>query len=130
SRVRPGGLRRTAAQHKHRRGILPGERRRCGGSAGGGGAPYVPCQTAPQERGPVRREQPGQSGGGNRGFGGVCPEFRAASMTAGRTVQEQLRSCSLRQRVGRTPWSAADAHAGLLAPCKKLTSLYRQRDGG
>ena len=31
--------------------------------------------------------------------------------------------------VGRTPWSAADAPVGLLAPCKMLISLFRQRDG-
>src|ERR1017187_2865984 len=32
--------------------------------------------------------------------------------------------------VGRTPWSAADAPVGLLAPCKMPISLYRQRDEG
>src|ERR1035441_1535833 len=32
--------------------------------------------------------------------------------------------------VGRTPWSAADALVGLLAPCKMLMSLFGQRDGG
>jgi hypothetical protein len=32
--------------------------------------------------------------------------------------------------VGRTPWSAADALVGLLAPCKTLLSLFRPRDGG
>src|ERR1019366_2403824 len=32
--------------------------------------------------------------------------------------------------VGRTPWSAADAPVGLLAPCKMPTSLCRQRDEG
>ncbi len=31
--------------------------------------------------------------------------------------------------VGRTPWSAADAPVGLLAPCKMLLSLFRLRDG-
>jgi hypothetical protein len=30
--------------------------------------------------------------------------------------------------VGRTPWSAADAPVGLLAPCMMLMSLLRQRD--
>jgi hypothetical protein len=30
--------------------------------------------------------------------------------------------------VGRTPWSAADTPVGLLAPCKMLMSLFRQRD--
>jgi hypothetical protein len=32
--------------------------------------------------------------------------------------------------VGRTPWSAADAPVGLLAPCKMLTPLCRLRDEG
>jgi hypothetical protein len=32
--------------------------------------------------------------------------------------------------VGRTPWSAADALVGLLAPCKMLIALLRMRDGG
>src|ERR1035441_3272015 len=32
--------------------------------------------------------------------------------------------------VGRTPWSAADALVGLLAPCKMLRPLCRLRDGG
>ena len=35
-----------------------------------------------------------------------------------------------RRLVGRTPWSAADDHVGLLAPCKMLISLFRQRDEG
>jgi hypothetical protein len=30
--------------------------------------------------------------------------------------------------VGRTPWSAADAPVGLLAPCKMLISTFRQPD--
>jgi hypothetical protein len=30
--------------------------------------------------------------------------------------------------VGRTPWSAADAPVGLLAPCKMPISLSGQRD--
>ena len=32
--------------------------------------------------------------------------------------------------VGRTPWSAADAPVGLLAPRKVLTPLFRLRDEG
>src|ERR1035441_5468759 len=32
--------------------------------------------------------------------------------------------------VGRTPRSAADALVGLLAPCRMLNSLFRQRDEG
>jgi hypothetical protein len=32
--------------------------------------------------------------------------------------------------VGRTPWSAADALVGLLAPCKMLIPLPRMRDEG
>src|ERR1017187_5300105 len=32
--------------------------------------------------------------------------------------------------VGRTPWSADDVPVGLLAPCKMLMSLFRQRDAG
>src|ERR1019366_5318083 len=32
--------------------------------------------------------------------------------------------------VGRTPWSAADALVGLLAPCKMLTSWFGLRDEG
>jgi hypothetical protein len=32
--------------------------------------------------------------------------------------------------VGRTPWSAADAPVGLLAPSKMLMSVFRQRDEG
>jgi hypothetical protein len=32
--------------------------------------------------------------------------------------------------VGRTPWSAADALVGLLAPCKVLIPLFRMRDEG
>jgi hypothetical protein len=32
--------------------------------------------------------------------------------------------------VGRTPWSAADAPVGLLAPCVTLVSLSRLRDAG
>jgi hypothetical protein len=32
--------------------------------------------------------------------------------------------------VGRTPWSAADAPVGLLAPCKMLTPSFRLRDEG
>ena len=35
----------------------------------------------------------------------------------------------LHKPVGRTPWSKADAPVGLLAPCKMLTPLCRQRDG-
>src|ERR1022692_500532 len=31
---------------------------------------------------------------------------------------------------GGPPWSAADAPVGLLAPCKMLMSLFRQRDAG
>src|SRR5450755_1147219 len=30
--------------------------------------------------------------------------------------------------IGRTPWSAADAPVGLLAPCNLPVSLFRQRD--
>jgi len=32
--------------------------------------------------------------------------------------------------VGQTPWSAADAPVGLLAPCERLRTWSRQRDGG
>ena len=32
--------------------------------------------------------------------------------------------------VGRTPWSAADAPVGLLAPHRMLMSLFLQRDEG
>ena len=32
--------------------------------------------------------------------------------------------------MGRTPWSAADALVGLLAPCKMLIPLPRMRDEG
>ena len=32
--------------------------------------------------------------------------------------------------VGRTPWSAADAPVGLLAPCKMLIPLFQMRDEG
>ena len=32
--------------------------------------------------------------------------------------------------VGRTPWSAADAPVGLLAPCTMLTPLFLLRDEG
>jgi hypothetical protein len=39
-------------------------------------------------------------------------------------------SRGLRDSVGRTPWSAADAPVGLLAPCKMLMSLFRQREAG
>ena len=34
------------------------------------------------------------------------------------------------EMVGRTPWSAADAPVGLLAPCVTLVSLSRLRDAG
>src|ERR1035441_1135648 len=40
------------------------------------------------------------------------------------------RAAITRGLVGRTPWSAADAPVGLLAPCKMLTPLSRQRDEG
>jgi hypothetical protein len=32
--------------------------------------------------------------------------------------------------VGRSPWTAADAPVGLLAPCKLLIPLFRLRDEG
>ena len=32
--------------------------------------------------------------------------------------------------MGRSPWTAADAPVGLLAPCKTLTPLFRMRDEG
>ena len=35
-----------------------------------------------------------------------------------------------RRFVGQNPWSAADAPVGLLAPCERLTTWSRQRDGG
>src|ERR1035441_10775671 len=61
-----------------------------------------------------------------------------------RSRPHRARRCSIEQRsanerraiarpaglVGRTPWSAADAPVGLLASCKKLMSLFRQRDEG
>ena len=41
-----------------------------------------------------------------------------------------MKNSALRDWVGRPPRSAADAPVGLLAPCKMLMSLFRQRDEG
>jgi hypothetical protein len=43
---------------------------------------------------------------------------------------EKLGIIALPDLVGRTPWSAADAPVGLLAPHRMLMSLFRQRDEG
>src|ERR1035438_3691123 len=66
----------------------------------------------------------------------ACPRELNSGATA-QAAKKSLRLMGASPRngksarvAGRTPWSAADAPVGLLAPCKVPTSSFRMRDEG